>query len=107
MMETEIQATAHYAMAKMGGEDPAIRTLVRVGRRRGAIHHVLPCSEKVRSGDLVVVDYCASYKRYHVDLARNFSLGEPDPRWNDVLRRAAGSIARVVEMVRPYVQGIQ
>ena len=35
-------------------------------------------------GDIVWVDFSASYNRYHADLARIFSIGEPDRRWTDL-----------------------
>src|SRR5439155_19445355 len=46
-------------------------------------------------------DWSASYNRYHVDIQRTFSIGEPDPRWIGLLDRAAGSVEAVVKEMRP------
>ena len=100
MTEIEIQGLAHYVMSQHGGEEPAIRTAVRSGPR-GAAHHVPPSRRKVQNGDIVWVDFSASYNRYHADLARIFSLGEPDRRWIDLYDKAAGSVDAVLKAVRP------
>ena len=100
MTEIEIQGLAHHTMAKHGGEEPAIRTAVRSGPR-GAAHHVPPSRRKVAQGDIVWVDFSASYNRYHADLARIFSLGEPDRRWIDLYEKASKSIEVVIREVRP------
>ena len=87
-------------MSQHGGEDPAIRTAVRSGTR-GAAHHVPPSRRKIQGGDIVWVDFSASYNRYHADLARIYSIGEPDPRWTNMYEKAAGSVERVLEEMRP------
>ena len=100
MTELEIQGLAQYTMSQHGGEDPAIRTAVRSGTR-GAAHHVPPSRRKIQGGDIVWVDFSASYNRYHADLARIYSIGEPDPRWTNMYEKAAGSVERVLEEMRP------
>lgn len=98
--EIEIQACAHYAMGMLGGEEPAIRTAIRSGPR-GAAHHSTPTRRIIQPGDIVWVDFSGSYYRYHVDIARIFSVGEPDSRWIDLYEKAAGSVDKVVAQVRP------
>ena len=100
MTEIEIQGLAQYTMSRHGGEEPAIRTAVRSGSR-GAAHHVPPSRREIRPGDIVWVDFSASYNRYHADLARIFSIGEPDPRWTDMYDKAAGSVEAVVAAMKP------
>ena len=100
MMEVEIQGLAQYVMSQNGGEEPAIRTAVRSGPR-GAAHHVPPSRRKVQQGDIVWVDFSASFNRYHADIARVFSIGEPDRRWVDLYEKAARSVEVVVEAMRP------
>lgn len=100
MTEIDIQGLAHYVMSQHGGEEPAIRTAVRSGPR-GAVHHVPPSRRKLRSGDIVWVDFSGSYHRYHADLARIFSFGEPDRRWTDLYEKASKSIEIVLREVKP------
>ena len=97
--EKEIAGLAQYEMAKRGGEEPAIRTIVQSGPRIAA--HALPSMKKLEAGEIVVVDFCAVFNRYHVDLARTFSLGKPDAIWTDTFENMAGSIEEVVRQVKP------
>ncbi len=98
--EVEIQAYAEYQMARIGGESPAIRTAIRSGPR-GASHHAPPTRRKFLAGDLVWVDFSGSYNRYHADIARTHSLGEPDPRWVDLIKRSAGSVEAIQAEIKP------
>ena len=100
LMEVEIQGLAQYVMSQHGGEEPAIRTAVRSGPR-GAAHHVPPSRRKVQNGDIVWVDFSASYNRYHADIARIFSIGEPDRRWVELYEKASRSVEIVVEAMKP------
>ena len=98
--ETELQGVILHAMMKEGGGDPAIRVAVRSGPRFAAWHCV-PSHRKVELGDLVWINFCGVYHRYHTDLGRLFSVGEPDPRWRDLMRKATGSLDHVVRAVKP------
>jgi Xaa-Pro aminopeptidase len=101
MREIEIQALAQHELGKRGCEEAALRTAVRSGPLRGECHHALPTARPVHEGDIVIVDYSASFKRYHVDLLRCFAIGDPDPRWAEVLEKAAGSVDAVAAAVKP------
>ena len=47
------------------------------------------------------MDFSASYNRYHADIARIFSIGEPDPRWVDLYEKASRSLDVVLEAMQP------
>jgi Xaa-Pro aminopeptidase len=100
MTEIQIQGIAHYAMSKLNGEEPAIRTSTASGPKTRA-HHNLPTRRKIVHGDIIVMDLCGSVHRYHGNLARTFSVGVPDRRWTDLVDKSAVSIQKVVEAVRP------
>ena len=86
-------------MMKAGGGYPGIRTMVGSGPRAGT-HHSPPQHRRIRRGDLVFVDLCGCLHRYHVNINRTFSLGEPDRRWTSMMERSAGCIDAVVEACR-------
>jgi Xaa-Pro aminopeptidase len=98
--EKEIAGLAQYEMAKLGGEEPAIRTIVRTGPRTAA-HHALPSMRKIQANEMIGVDFCAVFNRYHVDLSRCFYIGKPDPRWTDLFDKIAGSIEVVKQELKP------
>jgi Xaa-Pro aminopeptidase len=96
--ETELEGVIMATMMTAGGGDPGIRTMVASGPRSGT-HHSPPTRRQVNPGDLVHIDFCSSYDRYHVNLCRTFSLGEPDPRWTKLLDDAVGCIDAIVAEV--------
>ena len=98
--ETELAGVALHAMMKEGGGDPAIRAAVRSGPRFAA-RHSAPSHRKLQKGDLVWINHCGSYHRYHADLGRLFSLGEPSPKWRDLMDKTCGSVDHVIRSVRP------
>lgn len=100
MTEIEVQGIAHFAMSKLGGEEPAIRSSTTSGPNLRA-HHPLPTRRVIREGDLFVMDLCGSLYRYHANIARTFSVGEPDRRWTDLVERSRTSFDEILEHVRP------
>lgn len=100
MTEIQVQGIAHYAMSKMNGEEPAIRTSCTSGPKTRA-HHPVPTRRKIVHGDIFLMDICGSVHRYHGNLARTFSVGEPDPRWMSLSERSAGCMKVVMDAVKP------
>ena len=100
VMETELEGIAVATMMKAGGGYPGIRSMVGSGPRSGT-HHSPPQHRRVRRGDLVFLDFCGCLHRYHVNLNRTFSLGEPDPRWTAMMDTSAGCVDEVVETCKP------
>ena len=98
--ETELAGVVLHAMMKEGGGDPAIRAAVRSGPRFAA-RHSAPSHRKLQQGDLVWINHCGSYHRYHADLGRLFSLGEPSPKWRELMDKTCGSVDHVISKVRP------
>lgn len=101
LTEKDIEGIGHHAMARAGGEPAAIRTSVHTGPVRGWAHHLLPTENKVEMGHVVVIDFCASYKRYHADIERSFAVGDVDDRWGRTMEITARSIEEVVRQMRP------
>jgi Xaa-Pro dipeptidase len=75
--ELEVWAAATSAMARAGGELSAIPGMVNSGPK-GASLHGLAGRRQLRAGDLVNIDMCGVFNRYHSNLARTISLGQPD-----------------------------
>jgi Xaa-Pro aminopeptidase len=98
--ETELEGVIIGTMMKAGGGYPAIRTMVGSGPRAGT-HHSPPTRRQVNPGDLVFIDFCGCYDRYHVNLNRTFALGEPDPRWTKLMDESVGCIDAIVAEIAP------
>jgi Xaa-Pro dipeptidase len=99
IMETAIEAAVMETMMKAGGGYPGIRTMIGSGPRSGT-HHSAATRRQIQQGDLVFVDFCGCYDRYHVNVNRTFSVGEPDSRWTNLMNTAAGCIDTILSEVR-------
>jgi Xaa-Pro aminopeptidase len=93
--ELEVYGELVRAMAAAGGENPGITMPVLSGTKTNALHG-LATRRRIRPGEIVLVDLCGVYKRYHVNVARTFVMGEPAPDVTEVTR----AVARVMELIR-------
>ena len=99
---TELEASAGIltAMANLGGEVPGVPPTVVSGPRNPCVH-ALPSRRAMQNGDIVNVDLCGVFNRYHATLARPFSLGEPARAVGEYAGKVAGGVRRVSDLLRP------
>ena len=98
--ELEVYGEMVRALARAGGENPAITQPVLFGSKTNAAH-ALSTRRVLRPGEPVMIDLSGVRHRYHVNRARMFHLGEPEPAVADVAARAAASIEVVKALLRP------
>ncbi|MDH5450400.1 MAG: Xaa-Pro peptidase family protein [Candidatus Bathyarchaeota archaeon] len=77
--EYEAAAEIEYAMRRLGSEGVAFDTIVASGVR-SAFPHGGCTDQKIRKGDLVVLDVGAKYRNYRSDLTRTFVVGDSSPK---------------------------
>ena len=100
VMELEVYGAMVHAMAAAGGENPAITQPVLSGRKSAAAH-AMSSRRTMEAGDIVLVDCSGVFKRYHCNMARTFSLGEPDADVLAQTQKSVGSMKVLAEMIRP------
>jgi Xaa-Pro aminopeptidase len=100
---TELEIAAHLdaTMAGMGGENPAVRTMVSAGPQVWCRTHSPPTMRPVEVGDVMYVDVCGVVNRYHVDVCRTFAMGRDHPEARAILDQTAHSVDQVIAAVRP------
>ena len=98
--ELEVQGELLQALTAAGGEMPAMMIPVLSGVKTNACH-AAATRRRMQAGELVTIDIAGVHKRYHVNAARVFSLGEPRPEIRDCATRAIGVVDRVRECLRP------
>jgi len=76
--ELDVYGEVINAMAKAGGENPSITMPVSSGAK-SACMHALASRKKIMPGEIVNIDLCGVYNRYHANMARTFSMGQPHP----------------------------
>ncbi len=86
--ELDICAELEHALARAGSEPAGITTMVQSGPKTATIH--APATRRrIVPGDIVGIDIAGVYNRYHADLSRVISVGEPHP---DVARVVDGTV---------------
>ncbi len=98
--ELDVHAEMTYAMMKAGGEPAAIYLPVASGRKSAA-PHALASHKKIASGEIVVVDICGVCRRYHSNIARTFSMGEPHPEVAAQIEKSSGLFAGLPDILEP------
>ncbi len=98
--ELEVYGAMVHAMAAAGGENPGITQPALSGRKSCAAH-AMSSRRVMQAGDIVLVDCSGVFNRYHCNMARTFSLGEPAADVKEQADKAAGSMKLLGEMIRP------
>jgi len=96
--ELDVYGEIIYAMSAAGGENPAIPVMVVAGARSG---HALASRRQIMVGDLVNIDLCGVFNRYHSDVSRTVSIGEPALEVAEVVAKSARAFDVLRETVRP------
>jgi Xaa-Pro aminopeptidase len=103
MMELEISAHIDYLIKIFKGNGPAFETLVSSGKL-SAYPHGKPTDKKVKTGELIVMDFGARYKGYNSDITRMVSLGNPSKKalktYNAVLRAQESAIEKIKDGIK-------
>jgi len=98
--ELDVYAEIIYAMAKAGGENPAI-TLPVVSGKKNACFHALASRKIIEPGEIVNIDVCGVYRRYHSDVCRSVSIGEPDREVADYIAHVTGALDVAAGIIKP------
>jgi Xaa-Pro aminopeptidase len=76
--ELDICAEVEYALARAGSEPAGLTSMVQSGPKTATIH--APATRRrIVAGDIVSIDIAGVYNRYHGDISRVISAGEPHP----------------------------
>ncbi|WP_188152296.1 Xaa-Pro aminopeptidase [Teredinibacter waterburyi] len=97
--EYELEAEIQYACALRGGRQPAYNSIVGGGKNACVLHYI-ENSEKLKSGDLVLIDAGCEYEYYASDITRTFPVSgkfskEQKAIYNIVLAAQEAAIAEV------------
>jgi Xaa-Pro aminopeptidase len=104
--ELDVWAEADYAMAKAGGEHSGIQKMIGSGPKSHALH-ALASRRKLAPGDIVNIDLCGVYHRYHSNVARCFSIGEPEASVRQQVDRTNRVFDATFKAMRPGVRVLE
>jgi Xaa-Pro aminopeptidase len=98
--ELDVYGEIVRAMCRAGGENAAITLPLSSGPKSPCVHG-LPSRRKIMPGDIVNIDVCGVYNRYHCNMARCFSMGAPHPDVARVVEKSAKSMALMKKLAKP------
>lgn len=91
MTEKDIAAELVQQLLQAGTHAEVPFTPIVSGGPNSANPHAFPSNRKIVAGDLLVIDWGASYEGYVSDLTRTFAIGEIDPELRkiyDIVKQA-------------------
>jgi Xaa-Pro aminopeptidase len=101
MTELEVYGELIAAMARAGGEIPAILQAASSGPRRGG--HAMATRRVIGMGERLSVDVCGVYQRYHSNVVRPIWLGEPPAELLRAMEVSAGGFDVLCDVARDGV----
>lgn len=100
MTERDLAAEVDYRLRRAGSGRPAFESIVAAGER-SALPHAEPSERRLREGDLLLLDFGATFRGYCADLTRAAVLG-PAADWQREVHAAVDGARRAaVDAVRP------
>ncbi|CAM3412885.1 M24 family metallopeptidase [Nosocomiicoccus ampullae] len=99
MTELEVKAELEYKMAQLGSEGPSFDTIVASGYR-GALPHATPSEKVIEDGDLVTLDFGATYNGYVSDITRTFGVGNVSDELKNVYNIVLESQLKSLETIK-------
>jgi len=83
MSEHELAAEINYLMQKNGADKPAFETISSFGENTAEPHYTHG-DKKIESGDFIICDFGASYKKYNSDITRTFVFGDASSKQKEM-----------------------
>jgi Xaa-Pro aminopeptidase len=102
--EREVARSIDSALDGAGFSQPAFPTIVASGPN-SAYPHARPTDRRLRTGDLVVLDFGGVLDGYCVDLTRMAALGQVGPRAQSLVEAVRDAQAAALAAIRPGVAG--
>ena len=100
--ELDVYADIVHAMVKAGGEHSGKAVSCASGPKTMTTD-AQTSRRVIQSGEIVNIDICGCYNRYHTNYARTFSVGEPDPEVATRVNLSAGASKLLAATIRPHI----
>ncbi len=83
--EIEIAAQLEYFMKLKGSEMPSFDTIIASGPNAACPHHQ-PTDRVVEKGEMIKIDFGATYNGYHSDMTRTIFMGKATDKFKEVYK---------------------
>lgn len=102
MTEKEIQLELDYTMLRLGGDGLAFDTIACAGVN-GSLPHAIPGDHVVQEGELLTLDFGATYGGYCADMTRTVAFGKISDELHDIYDTVLKAQLMSLDMVGPGV----
>lgn len=101
MFEYELEAELSYAFKRHGAQQPAYNPIVGAGKNTCILHYVSN-NQKIKNGDLVLIDAGAEYQNYAADITRTFPAnGTFSPEQKAIYELVLAAQLAAIKSIKP------
>ncbi len=97
--ERELALALEHDMRLRGADGPSFATII-AGGAHGALPHATPREVPLQRGQMVVIDWGATYRGYASDCTRTVAVGEPGPEAREVYELVLGAQQAGLDAIR-------
>ena len=83
MTEKELQIELDFTLLRLGADGNAFNTIIASGEN-GSLPHAIPGNRRLKTGDMITMDFGAKVGGYCSDMTRTVALGTPTPEMRKV-----------------------
>jgi Xaa-Pro dipeptidase len=102
--EYEVAAELSYMMQKKGAVGPSFDTISSFGAHTAEPHYTAG-DAVLKTGEFVLMDFGAKYRRYCSDITRTFVCGSGSEKQKDMYQTVLQAQKVALDMIRPGVNG--
>jgi len=106
MSEKDVSAEITYWHKKFGADKDAFDPIVASGTR-GAYPHGIASDKKIKTGEMVTLDFGCVYNGFCSDLTRTIAVGDPSDEMKKVYRIVLDAQMKAIEHARAGVSTIE
>ena len=100
MTEREVAIALNYKMLELGSEGEAFATIACAGLN-GSLPHAVPGEHRLQKGELLTLDFGATYKGYRSDMTRTVGVGRVDGALKALYQTVLEAHEMALDAVRP------
>ena len=100
MTEREVAIALNYKMLELGSEGEAFATIACAGLN-GSLPHAVPGEHRLQNGELLTLDFGATYNGYRSDMTRTVGIGKVDKALRDIYQTVLEAHEMALDAIRP------
>ena len=100
MTERLVDIALNYEMLRLGSVGEAFDTIACAGQN-GSLPHAVPGEHRLQNGELLTLDFGATYNGYRSDMTRTVGIGKVDKALRDIYQTVLEAHEMALAAIRP------